>query len=161
MVAEADVEAPSATDAARWLYWRLRTSGVVSSQSGGLLNVAATDQQRRHHDTSIDAVIFQDDRFFHATAAAGRLHLSDIPDDGPWEPTRITYTRDRKASELAAVKVRSVPELDTQIKSARDRSQPVSLWVHEDLLDVAHNRWASGSPIMVVRRAAVTVVAGG
>jgi hypothetical protein len=35
-------------------------------------------------------------RFFRAAAMAGRLHLSDIGDHGPWDSSRIVYADEQE-----------------------------------------------------------------
>lgn len=57
VVAEAAVEAETAYDAARDLYWRLREEGVVTRQSGGFLSVLVVDEQDQYHWPSMEAII--------------------------------------------------------------------------------------------------------
>ncbi len=57
VVAEATVEAGSADDAARVVYWRLRSAGVVSLQSSGFLSVEAVDERGQRHLPSMEAIL--------------------------------------------------------------------------------------------------------
>ncbi len=57
VVAEAAVEAGSADDAARVVYWRLRSAGVVSDQSSAFLNVEAVDERGQRHLPSMEAIL--------------------------------------------------------------------------------------------------------
>ena len=66
------------------------------------------------------------DRFFRVTALAGRLHISDLPDFGPWEVIR---------------KVRTVEELDGAIGVSEGEPGSIGLYVHEILLNKARDRW--------------------
>ncbi len=85
-------------------------------------------------------------RFFQATALAGRLHLSDIPDHGLWEPSRIVYADGREldpilTDRMMIRKVQTVEELDEVLKTSEGRAGSISLYVHEDLLGEAKRRW--------------------
>lgn len=149
VVAEADIEANSLEDAAkaaRHIYWHLRTSGMISDQSGGLLSVTATDENGQRFDPSMEAIVYrQSDKFFSATAIAGRLHMLDIGDHSPWDPARIAYTREREIDmslpRMGAVKVRTVGGLYAEISRSQGSPGSISLYVHEDLLYFARRRW--------------------
>lgn len=83
---------------------------------------------------------------------AGRLHLLDIGDFGSWQPERkIAYwdeeTLDSLADRLIYRKARTVEELNAALESSRwKQGEPtplgsVTIWVSEDLLDAAKDRW--------------------
>lgn len=85
------------------------------------------------------------DRFFSATAMAGRLHMVGIADPGPWNAARVAYIVERDLDailpRMVAVKVKTVGQLDAEIARAKDRPGSTTLYVHEDLLGVARARW--------------------
>lgn len=89
--------------------------------------------------------------FFHATAMAGRLHILDVGDFGSWQPDRIAYwdeeTLDSIADRMIFRKAMTVEELDAALESSRgEPGDPgplasVTVWISEDLLDAARDRW--------------------
>lgn len=76
---------------------------------------------------------------------AGHLHLLDIGDWGPWQPDRIRYDEeevlDSIAGRLIFTKAKTVEELDAALQSSSGRPGSVTVWISEDLLDAAKERW--------------------
>lgn len=76
---------------------------------------------------------------------AGRLHLGDIGDHGPWYPARIAYIAERDLDailpRMVAVKVKTAGQLDAEIARSKDRPGSIALYVHEDLLGAARAQW--------------------
>lgn len=85
------------------------------------------------------------DRFFSATAMAGRLHVNDIGEYASWDPARIAYIvehdLDAILPRMVVAKVRTVAELDDLIVRSQGRPGSISMFVHEDLLGAARERW--------------------
>ena len=55
--ATAHIDGQSATDATRWVYWKLRETGAISQTSSGLFSASATDDQGRPADVVMEAVV--------------------------------------------------------------------------------------------------------
>lgn len=84
-------------------------------------------------------------RFFSATAMAGCLHLLDISDFGPWNSSRIVF-QDEQVVDVILIrliirKVLTIEELDEALKASENTPGSASLYVHENLLDAAEQRW--------------------
>lgn len=90
-------------------------------------------------------------RFFHGTAMAGRLHLLDIGDYGLWQPERIRYEDEEFLDAISArmtfQRAKTVQDLDAALESSRGKpgnlgpSGSITVWIIEDLLDAAKERW--------------------
>jgi hypothetical protein len=85
------------------------------------------------------------DRFFAASVMAGRLHLRDIGDYGPWDATRIGYSDERDVhlilGRIQAWKVQTVEELDVALVASRGKPGSIDLYVHGSLLTELRQRW--------------------
>ena len=85
------------------------------------------------------------ERFFRATAVAGEMHLIDLPDWEPWEPSRIQYRDETEVEWLVRAGgdkrrvIRTVAQLDAAIEESKP-AQSIYLYVHECLLDEARDR---------------------
>lgn len=84
-------------------------------------------------------------RFFSATAMAGRLHLLDISDFGPWDSSRIVFHDEQEVdlilTRMMIRKVQTIEELDDALKASENTPGSASFHVHESLLDAAKQRW--------------------
>jgi len=90
--------------------------------------------------------MIQSDRFFSGTILAGRLHVRDIPDRGPWDSSRIEYfTESYIDPGLVGVagdrKARTFEELDAAIKEPMRLAPTRNVWIHESLEDEARRLW--------------------
>jgi len=81
VVATADIEAESREEAARQIYWRLRTLGVISDQAGGLLNAQVVDEHGQHH--SLRWRRFCQSHDYTRAAALGPTRGTNRPADHP------------------------------------------------------------------------------
>lgn len=83
--------------------------------------------------------------FLAVTAMAGRLHLRDIGDYGPWDPTRIAYSDEQYVDlilgRIQARKVQTVEELDDALVASRGKPGSIDLYIHESLLSEVRQRW--------------------
>jgi len=86
------------------------------------------------------------ERFFRATALASSLHLIDLSDWDPWEPSNIQYRNDAEVGWLMRTGaserriVRTVAELDAALEeSASPRG--IYLYISESLIGEAERLW--------------------
>jgi len=86
------------------------------------------------------------ERFFRATELAGDLHLIDLDDWAPWEPRRIQYRDSVEIQWLLRTTkgerrvIHTVEALDAVIVESGP-SRDIYLYVDEQLLDAARQRW--------------------
>ncbi len=90
------------------------------------------------------------ERYFSATAMAGRLYFGGISATGPWDAAQLIYW-DESAVDLIANalagdrKVRTVAELEAVVKVSERGLPTIKVWIHEDLADAACRMLRPGS----------------
>jgi hypothetical protein len=85
------------------------------------------------------------DRFFSATVLGGRLHVRDMPDHGPWEPSRLRWEPEEYVEimlkAMMARKIQTREELEAVMEEPMGPSPTQYVWIHESLVDEACRLW--------------------
>ena len=85
-------------------------------------------------------------RFFAAVVRWGEFHVRGIADDGPWDPGRLKYRRERQIDldfDPAAGdrKIKTVVELLATTLEAMASRATTNVWIHESLEGEAKSFW--------------------
>lgn len=86
------------------------------------------------------------DRYFPATALAGRLYVEYIGDHGPWDDKRLPF-QDETVVDLLATpraghrKARTEAELLEGLRESERGLPTVRIWIHEGLQGTARRLW--------------------
>ncbi|HKV44484.1 MAG TPA: arsenate reductase ArsC [bacterium] len=84
------------------------------------------------------------DRFFAATILGGRLHVTGVPDWGPWDSSRIDRFPEEQiviVPETGDRLVRTREELETIIIAPTGVAPTRRIWIHGRLEDEARRIW--------------------
>ncbi len=78
------------------------------------------------------------ERYFSATAMAGRLYVQGIPDRGPWDPKQLVYYSeeivDKMMQPLAGDrKVKTAEELAEAVRVSERGLPTIKVWIHGGL----------------------------
>ena len=85
-------------------------------------------------------------RFFSATVMGGRLHVTGVPEWGPWDSAGLDWWPEDKLDLILAggtygEKVRTLEELEAALKAPMKVVPTRSVWIHESLEGDARRLW--------------------
>lgn len=85
-------------------------------------------------------------RFFPATVMGGRLHVTGVPEWGPWNTSALDWWPEDQLdpilrSEAYGEKVRTLEELEAALKVPMKVAPTRCVWIHQSLEGDARRLW--------------------
>jgi len=89
-------------------------------------------------------------RYFPATVKGGRLHVTGVPEWGPWDSTRLDWWAKGHLDPILrggayGEKVRTLEELEAALTAPMKVAPTWRIWVHESLEGDARCLWEAGT----------------